>query len=136
LSVDFWLDEKVEAYGAAFRAARRATYLGVLAVEYEYQLSTIERSNVLAATKVSDLSAVLDRLRNIAATGSISGRPPSELHAVVSLRDHLLQLADQSAFPKGMHTLDLNQRFQALLTSPAYAVYNADGTYAGQEIPF
>jgi hypothetical protein len=136
LSIEFWLNEKVEAYDAAFRAARRAAYLGVLAVEYEYQVSTPERGNVLAARKVSELRAVLDRLRNLVGTGTVRGRTPSELRAVVSLRDNLLQLASQANFPAGFHQLTEEQRFQMLLTSPRFAVYDANGLYQGQEIPF
>ncbi len=136
LGLEFWLNEKVEQYGAAFRSARRAAYLGVLAVEYEYQLSTIERQNVLSATKVSELRGVLERLRNLAATGTVKGRAPSELHSVVSLRSNLLQLADQSSLPSGWHTLTDAQRFQLVLTSPRFAVYSQTGEYLGQELPF
>ncbi|MBL8957558.1 MAG: hypothetical protein JNK82_42685 [Myxococcaceae bacterium] len=136
LSLEFWLNEKVERYGSAFRAARRAAYLGVLAVEYEYQVSTIEKQNVLAATKVSELRGVLERLRNLAATGTVKGRSPGELHSVVSLRTNLLQLADQSKLPPGWHTLTEAQRFQLVLTSPRFAVFGEDGTYLGQEVPF
>ncbi|MDP1828805.1 MAG: hypothetical protein Q8L48_36430 [Archangium sp.] len=136
LGLEFWLNEKVELYGAAFRTARRAAYLGVLAVEYEYQLSTIERQNVLAATKVSELRGVLDRLRNLVATGTVKGRAPAELHSVVSLRSNLLQLSDQSSLPAGWHTLTGAQRFQLLLMSPRFAVYGAAGEYLGQELPF
>jgi hypothetical protein len=136
LSIEFWLNEKIEAYDAAFRGARRAVYLGVLAVEYEYQVSTPERGNVLAARKVSELRAVLDRLRNLVGTGTVRGRTPSELRAVVSLRDNLLQLASQATFPAGFHQLTEEQRFQLLVTSPQFAVYDANGVYQGQELPF
>ncbi|MBK7862586.1 MAG: hypothetical protein IPJ65_29055 [Archangiaceae bacterium] len=136
LALEFWLNEKVELYGTAFRSARRAAYLGVLAVEYEYQLSTIERQNVLSATKVAELRGVLDRLRNLAATGTVKGRAPSELHSVVSLKSNLLQLADQSSLPAGWHTLTDAQRFQLVLLSPRFAVYSATGEYQGQELPF
>lgn len=136
LGLEFWLDEKVERYRSSFRAARRAAYLGVLAVEYEYQLSTIERQNVLAATRVSELRAVMERLRDLAATGTVKGRLPSELHSVVSLRGNLLQLSGQQALPAGWHTLSEVQRFQLLLTSPRFAVHGADGQYLGQELPF
>jgi hypothetical protein len=136
ISVEYWLSEKVETYNAAFRAARRVAYLGVLAVEYEYQLSTVERGNVLAATRTSDLRGVLDRLRNIAAAGNVHGSNPSNLHDVVSLRANLMQLADQSAVPAGWHSLTDVQRFQLFLTSPRFAVYDATGKYLGQDIPF
>ncbi len=136
ISIEYWLNEKVELYGSAFRAARRVTYLGVLAVEYEYQLSTVERGNVLAATKVSELRGVLERLRALASTGTVRGRNPSTLHSVVSLRNNLLQLSNQTTLPAGWHSLTDVQRFQLLLTSPRFAVYGPDGAYLGQELPF
>ncbi|MFZ5440305.1 MAG: hypothetical protein ACOZQL_09870 [Myxococcota bacterium] len=136
IAMDFWLSDKVERYSSTFRAARRVTYLGVLAVEYEYQVSTIERQNVLAATTVAQLQTVLERLRNLVATGTVRGRAPADLHTVVSLREHLLQLADQSTTPPGSQQLSDTQRFQLLLTSPRFAVYDANGRYLGQELPF
>lgn len=136
VAMDFWLSDKVEAYDRAFRAARRAAYLGVLAVEYEFQVSTIERQNVLAANTVAELKSVLDRLRNLVATGTVRGHAPSPLHAVVSVRSSLLQLADTTSLPAGWHLLTDAQRFQMLLTSPRFAVYGRDGQYLGQQLPF
>ncbi len=136
LAIDYWLDERIEAFVSARRAARRAVFLAVLAVEYEYQMSSVERQAALGATRVAQLRGVLDRLRAFVATGTVSGGHPAEMHAVVSLRDNLLALADQRDLPRGWHRMTAEQRFRALLLDPRFAVYDEAGRYAGQEIPF
>ncbi len=136
MEIDFWLDERVEAYEASMRSARRALFLAVLAVEYEYQMSSAERAAVLESRSVSELRGVLDRLRAFVATGTVAGASPAEMHAVVSLRDHLLALTDQSERPAGWHRMSERERFRALLLDPRFAVYNRSGRYTGQRIPF
>ncbi len=136
MGIDFWLDERVEAYDAAMRAARRALFLAVLAVEYEYQMSSLERDAVLQARRVADLRGVLDRLRAFVATGTVSGGLPAEMHAVISLRDHLLALSDQQGRPAGWHRMSVEERFRALLRDPRFAVYDEVGRYVGQRVPF
>lgn len=136
IEFDYWLNESTTRYDAAFRRARRAMYLGVLALEYEYQLSTMERTAVLSARTVADLRDSLTRLRNLAATGTIGGAAPSPLLAVVSLRDELLSLADRSDGPEGYQNLTDIERFRLLLASRRFATYDEDGRYTGQEIPF
>jgi hypothetical protein len=64
------------------------------------------------------------------------GRPPSDLHAVISLRDELLALADRSGLPPGSHRLAPAQRLQVLLQSPRFRSFDRSGRYLGQEIPF
>ena len=65
-----------------------------------------------------------------------SERVLSDLEVVISLRDQLFQLADQTALPAGWQRLDPPQRLQLLLASPKYAAYDSQGNYLGQEIPF
>lgn len=136
IATDFWLDEDVARYRAALRRARRVVYLGVVAAEYEFQLSLDYRDDVLAARSPLDLEAVVDGLRAYTATGTLDGAAPSDLVTVVSLRDHLLQVADQTGYPEGWHRLSSAERVRLLLTSPQLAVHDEDGTYLGQEIPF
>jgi hypothetical protein len=136
LNMDFWLDERVERYGDYLDQGRRAVYLAVLAVEYEYQLSSAERAAVLAATTPGELQRSIDNLRAYAMAGTVGGASPGNLFTVISLRDNLLQLADRSDYPDGWHALTEAERFRSWLASPAHAVYDDDGTYLGQEIPF
>jgi hypothetical protein len=136
LTTDFWLNEGVERYGDYLRQARRATYLAVLSAEYEFQLSSVERSATLAARTPADLQRVIDNLRAVTATGTVGGASPANLLAVVSLRRHLLQLADRSGLGDGWHELSESQRFRTWLTAPRHALYDATGSYIGQEIRF
>jgi hypothetical protein len=136
IEFDYWLNTTAVEYDAAFRRARRGLYLGVLALEYEYQLSSSERTAVLSATGVSELRASLTRLRNLAATGTVGGAAPSPLLAVVSLRDELLALDDRSQGDPGGQGLTDIERFRVLLASSRFARHAPDGTYLGQEIPF
>ncbi|MFH1809730.1 MAG: hypothetical protein ABIJ09_13365 [Pseudomonadota bacterium] len=127
---------KVEDYREAMRIAQRIMYLTVRAVEYEWQVTRQDRADVLAATTPDDLAAVLLQLKTDVGTGNIGGQSPENLHVVLRLRDHLLQLEDRSEWPAGQHTMSDVQRFQALLTSERFAEYGDDGSYAGQRIPF
>lgn len=133
---DTWAQPKIETYVKDFRLAKRATYLALRAVEYEYQQSLAARQDVLEAQLPEDLQGVLDELWTTAATRRINGNAANELTAVVSLRDDILQLGDKSKWPEFMHSLDAKQRFRALLTSERYAVYDDAGQYLGQRIPF
>ena len=135
VDIDFWIDERINEFDRYMRAARRATYLSVMAVEYEYQFSSAERQAALAAQTPADLEQVLSNLRAFTMTGSIGGSNPGELLAVVSLRDQILQIRDDEPLPAGFYDLSASEQFQALLNSPNYAVYE-DGDYQGQEIPF
>jgi hypothetical protein len=134
--MDFWLDADVERLDAALRRAKRALYLATLAVEYELQLSFGRRFEILGATQPGTLRDIFETLQSLRATGLVAGAAPSNRVAVVSLRRNLLQLADRSSFPAGWHEMTDVERFRALLTSRANAVYDDDGRYLGQEIPF
>jgi hypothetical protein len=133
---DFWLDYEIERYHDYMRQARRTVYLAVMAAEYEFQFSSLERQRALVAASPDELGAVIDNLRAVVMTGTVGGASPSNLFAVVSLRDHFLQLTDRSTAGRGWHALTEAQRFQQWLRSETFAVYGADGTYLGQEIPF
>ena len=135
IDIDFWLDDRILTFERHMRAARRATYLAVMAVEYEYQFSSAERLATLAAQTPEELDRVLSNLRAFTMTGNIGGSNPGDLLAVVSLRDHILQLGDRGDSPPGFYQMSSEERFEALLTSPQLAVYD-DGEYLGQEIPF
>lgn len=135
LDIDFWLDDRINSLERYMRAARRATYLAVMAVEYEYQFSSAERHATLAAETPEDFARILDNLRAFTMTGNVGGSNPGELLSVVSLRDHILQLGDNSDAPPGFYEMSSADRFEALLNSSQFAVYE-DGEYRGQEIPF
>ncbi len=145
---DIWSDmgeRQDETYSSAINIyrrdlaiARRAVYLAVRAVEYELQLThDTWRQDVLMAANAVDLNNVLVSLRTeLAAGASIGGNIAVELPVVVSLKKHLLQLGDLGEFPDGWHIMDDTERLHTVLSNPRYAVFDADGQYLGQEIPF
>ena len=135
IDLDFWIDERITSYDRYMRAARRAVYLSVMAVEYEYQFSSAEREAALAAQTPDELARVLSNLRSFTMAGNVGGSNPGELLSVVSLRDHVLQIRDSDELPSGFHQMSREEQFQAVLNSPHFAVYE-DGDYKGQEIPF
>lgn len=135
-NADYWLDSNIDLFQQRLRRARRALYLAILGVEYEFQQTSAERANVLAAQSSADLEAILGRVRDGVRRGAPSGGGnPTELRSVISMRDNVLRLADHSNLGPGWHNLTDVQRFQVLLVSPQYATY-ANGEYLGQEIPF
>ncbi len=130
-----WYNEELTTYGRKLRLARRAAYLAVRAVEYEYQMSSSYRSDVLQAQTPVELEQVLTELRQVANTNSVQGARPSDLTQIVSLKDHLLQLGDRSDAPAGWQTLTPTERFRKMLVDPKYEVYK-DGVFVGRRIPF
>jgi hypothetical protein len=133
---DVWGDERVNAYLRDFQLARRATYLAVRAVEYEFQQSLGARQDVLKARVPADLETVLQTLWAASGTRNINGSRPSELTTVLSLRDDILRLGDESAWPDEMRPLSRAQRFRLVLSAERYATYDRNGRYLGQRIPF
>ncbi len=131
---------KVETYRQKMRLGQRMTYLALRALEYELQLPVEDagqlRDLILAARTPAELDAALVELELVFSTGNIAGQWPENRHVELSLKDHLLQLADRSEQPDGQHRMNAIQRFRKLLTSPRYAVFNSDGSYRGQLIPF
>lgn len=142
LADDTWKDlydlELASQKGVVERArrdlhiARRATYLAVRAVEYEWQLSLSARADVLKARRPADLEAVLTQLRTTLAPNTISGQAPKNANVVLSLKEHILQLADRSGWPEGQQTWTGRERLGQLLTSPRQASFDSNGAWIGQ----
>jgi hypothetical protein len=108
----------------------------VRAVEYEFQASLGVRQEVFEARTPAALRQnVLEVLWQDANTRGINGSMPSELNSVVSLRDDIFRLGDESNYPEAFRKLTPAERFKILLSNPNYAVYE-DGQYIGQRIPF
>ncbi len=140
---DLWsLDSLDDAHGAIEQAradlhvAQRATYLAVRAVEYDWQMTLAARSDVLRARQPSDLQQVLNDLQVALAPNNIAGQMPKNEDVVVSLKDHVLQLASMRSWPAGSKTWSDTERLRYLLTSPRFADYDSSGNYLGQLIPF
>lgn len=133
---DLWADPVVDEFIRDFTLAKRATYLGVRAVEYEFQQSLDARQQVLAAGTPQELTSVLQSLWASAGTRSIKGSRPTSLISVVSLRDDILQLSDEADLPPEMHGLSPAQRLRIVLNDQRYATFDEEGRYLGQRIPF
>lgn len=136
LDHDYWLDEELERYLRRFRIASRITYLTVRAVEYEYQQTLSARGLALAAEIPDDLEEALDELWATAGTRRINGASPTDLKVVVSLKNHLLQLADNSEQALGEAQYSDVERLRLFLTSPRHEVYDDAGTFLGYQVPF
>lgn len=136
LDHDYWLDEELERYLRRFRIARRITYLTVRAVEYEYQESLSARGAVLAAEIPDDLEQALDELWTTAGTRRINGAAPTDLKVVVSLKKHLLQLADNAGQAAGESQYTETERLRLLLTDIKHQVFDDDGVFLGYQVPF
>lgn len=134
-ALDAWVDQAITDYRAKMSAARRLAYLAVRAVEYEYQSTSTLRAQVLAAETPAELRSVIDTLRTSAGPRAINGRAPSSLKVVVSLRQHLLQIADRSESTTTVPLTDV-ERFRLLLQDRRYAQYDESGNYLGQRVPF
>ncbi|RAL20367.1 hypothetical protein DL240_17450 [Lujinxingia litoralis] len=135
-SGDVWVNEKITTYAHDFQIAKRATYLAVRAVEYEYQASLAVRQAVFEAQTPMELRQnVLEQLWADANTRGINGSMPTELNTVVSLRDDILQLGDASLWPESLGPLTPAERFRILLADERFAVYEG-ATYLGQRLPF
>lgn len=135
-SGEAWANPSIQAFLARFRLARRALYLAVRAVENEFQASLLARQDVLAADSTVDLEDILSTLWTTAGTRSIGGSRPSDLHTVLSLRDDILQLGDESSAPAGLHPLSPTERLRVMLADERYAVRDEAGRLVGLQIPF
>ncbi len=133
---ELWASSTIRTFSERFRLARRASYLAVRAVEHEFQASLMARQEVLAADTSEDLEAVLRTLWTTAGTRSIGGSRPSDLHVVLSLRDDILRLADESSVPAGLQALSPTERLHIVLSDERYAVRDASGRMTGLQIPF
>ncbi len=136
LARDLWVDEHIDLFERKFHIAKRASYMAVRAVEYEFQACLEQRQAVIRASVPADLDAVVDALLATSSTRGIGGRRPSSGVVVLSLRRDILALADRTQFVGGYPALDAAERMQALLASPSNAAFDDDGNYLGQEIAF
>jgi hypothetical protein len=136
LAQNLWVDEHIDTYERKLRIAKRATYMAVRAVEYEFQVCLDQRQAVVAATVPEQLGSVVDVLLSITSTGAIGGRRPNEGVVVLSLKDDLLALADHSDFTGGVHVFSDEERLQLLLSSPRSAAFDESGRYLGQRVRF
>lgn len=135
--VDFWLDSNLDLHAQRMRRARRALYLAILATEYEFQFTSLERAKALSAKTTAELEDSLRRVRDQVRRGApAGGGNPTQLITVLSLKKNLLQLANRETSTAGAQQLDETERLQRLLTSPQYAVYSPEGRYLGQELAF
>lgn len=132
----FLLSEAAERFDRRMAYARRVVYLTVRAVEYEFQTSLSDRQKVLSSTRPDQLEQVIQSLSTWVNSGKVKGASPDALHAVLSLREHLLQVGDKSGDPAGQKGLTDVERFRLLLTSRRYGEYDDQGNYLGQRIPF
>lgn len=134
----YWLDQDISAYHAHMAEARRLTYLAVRAFEYEQQRTTGLRGPALAALLPEDLEAVLTPIGD-AISEFGQHHPIDQGPIVLSLRDEILRLADQtdgtSRLP-GTPPADPITRFRALLASDASKIYDQDGRFLGRGIRF
>jgi hypothetical protein len=134
--LDAWVDARTTEYRRTFRRARRFAYLAVRASEYEYQLSMSARAAVLSASSVADLDRALESVRLAARSGRIGGNPPADGRALVSLREHLLQVGSRAVANPNELRLTAAERFRLHLQNPRFAVYGPTGAWLGQRIPF
>lgn len=134
-ALDGYVSENVSKYQRSMRLARRMTYLSVRAVEWEYQASMSARQDVLVADTPAQLQQVIDGLRATAGTRRVNGNAPSALKTVVSLRSHILQLADRSSLTPIEQKLTDVELFRLRLQT-RYAVFGPTGQFLGVRVPF
>jgi hypothetical protein len=132
----FWTDEKIARFRHEMEQARRMTFLAMRAIEFELQQSLGLRSAILSATHPDELEAIAEELDAERGARSLNGRRPAAGTEVLSLRSDILGLRDLAPQGAGERTDSATRRLQEILTSPDYAVWNDDGTYLGQAIPF
>ncbi|MBI4511047.1 MAG: hypothetical protein HY698_15545, partial [Deltaproteobacteria bacterium] len=132
----YWLDERVDRFEKDFQWARSLTYLAMRAVEYEFQQSVPLRGQILTAGHPDQLLDAIRAMEREQITRTINSRRPEEGILVLSLRSEILGLRDQASSVPGERLWTSRERFQHRLWSEAYAVYDDNGTYLGQGIPF
>ncbi len=92
---------------------------------------------------LADLDALLRAVEIELATRTVGGARPDEKAGVLSLRDDLLALSDHSCDDftcalecEAEHRPDPIDRLRTALTDPRHALYDDQGKYIGQGIPF
>ncbi len=136
IAFHYWIEQRVDRFRRDFAWAKRLAYLSVRAVEYEYQQSMDLTDDVLRATTPAELQDVLLALQREQAGRTINGRRPDESSVVLSLRGDVLEVGDRWAPAPGERAWDASRRFGERLRSPAFGLYDDDGNYLGQGIPF
>ncbi len=136
IAFHYWLDEKVDRFHKDFAWAKELTYLSMLAVEYESQASLGLRDDILRATNPDQLLDAVRAMQQEQLSRTIDGKRPDEAHLVRSLAGDILQLDDQQPTVAGERRWTKVERFQHRLWSPQYAMYDDQGVYLGQGIPF
>ncbi|HEX3477066.1 MAG TPA: hypothetical protein VHT91_18710 [Kofleriaceae bacterium] len=134
----YWLDQSISAYHAHMTEARRLTYLAVRAFEYEQQATTGLRGPALSAALPEDLTAVLTPIGD-AISEFDQHHPIDQRPIVLSLRDELLGLADQSndtARLLGTPPADAITRLRTFLASDASRIYDQTGRFLGHGLRF
>jgi hypothetical protein len=134
----YWLETKIDRYERDFVWAQRLTMLAVRAVEYEFQQSIPASVRALSARSVDELQQVLSEVQQEHASRTINGRRPEESSMVLSLRDDVLKLSnhDLGVIVSGERNWSSETRFGKRLQEQLFAVYDDDGAYLGQGIPF
>ena len=114
----YWLDEKVQRFKKEFDWAKRLTYLASRAVEYEFQESLPLAAPILTATHPDQLEDAVRVLQQEQAGRSINRRRPEEQSVVLSVRDDILRITDQTAVQSGFRVWSAAQRFEGRLRDP------------------
>lgn len=131
-----WLSADVEMFRQDFDWAQRMTYLALRALEYELQESSSLRQAVVTARQPQELRNILMKIEGALLPRKINERRPEPHKLVLSMREQVLHLADQSTAPAGKRHGTSVERFRHYLTSPAAAIYDAEGRYVGQGVHF
>jgi hypothetical protein len=136
VSHHFWVDERIQTYNETFEWSRRLTFIAMRAVEYEFQQSLPYRSEIISAETAAQLQKVIIGLKQEQASRTINRRRPDEASIVLSLRDDVLAVADNSEAPAGERNWTAAQKFASRLYDSRYAYRDAAGNYLGQAVPF
>jgi hypothetical protein len=136
LSHHLWVDEKVEQFRKEFEWARRLLYLAMRAVEYEFQQSLPYRSDVVSAKTPAELQDVVIGLQAEQASRTINRRRPDEASVVLSLRDDVLAIPDNTHASSGERQWLPAERFRSRVVDTKYAYRDSKGNYLGQAVPF
>ncbi len=142
-----WIDERKDRFINDFAWAQRVSYLAAKAMEYEFQQSLSVKDAILEAQLPNDLQNAVNEMEREQAARTINRARPQEATTVLSLRKDILPTAylrmeDESAFNGDVYAYETHARdiqvskLQRMLVSDKYAMYDPDGLYMGQGIPF
>jgi hypothetical protein len=108
----------------------------MLAVEYEFQQTLPYRSEIVSATDPAQMQDAVIALQQEEVSREINLRRPQSSSIVLSVRDDVLRLPDDSDLPAGERNWTPAQRFESRLSDPTYAYHDSQGNYLGQAVPF